>query len=277
MGNYIALLRLNKPIGILLLLWPTLWALWLAACGMPDLKILLIFVFGVIVMRSAGCVINDIADRDFDRYVMRTQERPITSGKIALREAYLIFLLLVSLAFGLVSMLNYLTMALACVGIIFVMVYPLLKRVTHLPQLGLGVTFSWGIPMAFSAVNGYLETGTGWLFLTAVVWTLMYDTLYAMTDRQDDIKIGLHSTAILFGRYDRLVIFLLQSLVLALLFYCGIIFQLGKFYSAMLILVATLFFYQQYLIRERDPLNCFRAFLNNNWVGLIIFLGIVNA
>lgn len=275
MNKYIVLLRLNKPIGILLLLWPTLWALWLVSYGVPDFKIMGIFIFGVIIMRSAGCVMNDILDRKFDKYVTRTRDRPITSGQISVLTASLIFTGLMLIAFNLVLLLNALTILLAFLGALFVCIYPLLKRITHLPQFGLGITFSWGVPMAFAAVIGHLPIEGWWVFLAAAVWTLMYDTLYAMVDRQDDLLIGVRSTAILFGRFDRLIIFLLQILIILLFVKMGTVFALKKFYFFSIVIVAGFFLYQQKLIYHRVPAACFKAFLNNHWVGLIVFLGIV--
>jgi len=275
MNKYFALLRLNKPIGILLLLWPTLWALWLASQGTPSIKILSIFITGVVLLRSAGCIINDIFDRKIDCKVKRTRDRPITSGQISVFTASIIFIILMSMAFILVLFLNQLTIKLACIGAIFTIIYPLLKRFTNLPQLGLGITFSLGIPMAFSAVTNQLPNNMWWIFVTAFVWTIMYDTLYAMVDREDDLLIGVRSTAILFGKYDRAIIFLLQTIIILLLIKIGLVFKLKYIYFYLLPVTSGLFIYQQWLIRARLPANCFKAFLNNNWVGLILFLGII--
>ncbi len=272
--NYVYLMRLHKPIGIFLLLWPTLWALWLAGAGKPDFGIVSIFIAGVIVMRSAGCVINDFADRHFDKHVKRTRERPLTSGKVTTKEALILFIVLMSAAFLLVLSLNDFTIMLAWIGALLAIVYPFLKRVTHLPQIGLGVTFAWGVPMAFAALNNLLTMADGYVFLAAVLWPLMYDTLYAMVDREDDIKIGVKSTAILFGKYDRTIIAFLQLGFLLALCYVGYLFKLKWIYFAAVFLSALFFGYQQWLIKDREPEPCFKAFLNNNWIGLIIFVGI---
>ncbi len=273
--QYFLLMRLHKPIGIFLLLWPTLWALWLSSHGCPNMYIVMIFVLGVIVMRSAGCVINDFADRHFDKFVARTHMRPLTSGKISAREALILFFILLIIAFVLVLFLNLYTICLAFVGALIATIYPFLKRVTHLPQLGLGMAFAWGVPMAFAAQNNAV-TSSGWLvFLAAAVWPIMYDTLYAMTDRQDDIKIGLKSTAILFGRYDRMMVGLLQIILILLFIKIGYLFHLRWEYFISVLGVGLLFCYQQWLIKNRDPSACFNAFLNNNWAGMLVFIGII--
>ncbi len=273
--HYALLMRLHKPIGIFLLLWPTLWAVWLAGHGEPAISIIIIFILGVIVMRSAGCVINDFADRHFDQHVARTRERPLTSGKITEREALILFLVLMTIAFVLVLFLNQETILLACVAAILASVYPFLKRITHLPQLGLGLAFAWSVPMAFAAQNVSMSLMSWQVFLTAVIWSFMYDTLYAMTDRADDIKIGVKSTAILFGRFDRCLIGLLQGILIVLFIQMGDLFHLSWRYFMAVLGAGLLFCYQQWLIRNRHPEACFKAFLNNNWVGLIIFMGIL--
>lgn len=273
--QYVYLMRWDKPIGILLLLWPTLWALWLASAGRPDSSLLFIFVAGVILMRSAGCVLNDIADRKVDGHVERTRQRPLAKGNIMVKEALVLALSLCTLAFLLVLYCNRLTIQLAFVGVILPILYPLMKRFTHLPQLGLGVAFSWGIPMAFAATNASLTLGTWFLFLTATLWPVIYDTMYAMVDREDDVKIGVKSTAILFNTMDRLVIGLLQVLFVVMLIIVGLMFNLTSAYYACLVAVSGLFIYQQWLIKTRDPKRCFHAFLNNNVVGFFIFLGIL--
>lgn len=273
--QYIYLMRLDKPIGIFLLLWPALWGLWLASQGRPHLKIVIIFVIGVILMRSAGCIINDFADRKVDLHVARTKNRPLTSGQLSNREALLLFCFLSLCAFALTFLLNKLTVGLAIIGALLSIVYPFLKRITHLPQLGLGLAFALSIPMAFAAETQTIP-GRAWpLFLAAVVWPVIYDTLYAMVDREDDLKIGIKSTAILFKGYDRCLIGLLQIIFLLLLIKVGVDFSLQHFYYYSLIVVAILFSYQQFLIRERFAPNCFKAFLNNQWVGFSIFAGIV--
>lgn len=273
--QYVFLMRLHKPIGILLLLWPTLWALWLAGSGHPSVKIVWIFILGVILTRSAGCVINDIADRHVDAHVHRTRERPLAAGKVSVSEAVILAMVLGLAAFGLVLLCNPLTVLLAFVGAALAIVYPLLKRVTHLPQIGLGLAFSWGVPMAFAAQNATVSAAGWYLYFVAMLWPVIYDTLYAMTDREDDMKIGVKSTAILFGGRDKMIIGLLQLLFLGLLIPFGMMFSLGVIYYFSLVIVAGLFVYQQWLIHIRDPAQCFAAFLNNNWVGLVIWMGIV--
>lgn len=272
--QYAYLMRLHKPIGTLLLLWPTLWALWLAASGRPDWDLLFIFIAGVVVMRAAGCIINDFADRHFDGHVQRTRYRPLASGKITVAEALLLFVLLCFLALLLALQLNRLTLFCAFIGAGVTVFYPFMKRFTHLPQVGLGVAYTWGVIMAFTAVQGKLSGPALLLFFTALLWPLIYDTFYAMVDREDDLRIGVKSTAILFGRADRAITGLLQVLFLLGLGVVGWFFQLGFPYYLSLILTGVLFAYQQSLIRGREREACFKAFLNNNWVGAIIFLGI---
>lgn len=275
LSHYIQLTRLHKPIGLLLLLWPTLWALWLAGCGHPDLKIVWIFVVGVILMRSAGCAINDFADRHVDGRVQRTRMRPLAMGVIKPYEAVVLAAVLAFAAFLLVLQCNFYTIALSFVGLLLASIYPFLKRVTHLPQFGLGLAFAWGIPMAFAAQLNAI-TGSAWLlFLACMVWIVVYDTMYAMADREDDLKIGVKSTAILFSKHDRLILALLQLMFLVLMCGVGVLFQLHGVYYLALMLVFGLFCYQQYLIKDRAAAQCFQAFLNNNWVGAVIFLGIV--
>lgn len=272
---FIYLTRLNKPIGILLLLWPTLWALWLASQGHPHLSNVIIFSLGVILMRSAGCVVNDIADRHVDGHVERTRERPLASRRVSVLYAIVVFAVLMLMAFLLVLLCNQQTIKLAFIGAGLAVVYPLMKRFTHLPQFGLGVAFSWGVPMAFAAENAIVSS-EGWLlFASCILWPVIYDTMYAMVDRPDDLKIGVKSTAILFGHYDRLIIGCLQVLFLTSFILLGLLFQLSCIYYLSLMLVFLLFLYQQWLIRECDRKQCFQAFLNNNWVGLVIFLGIL--
>lgn len=273
-SHYARLMRWDKPIGIVLLLWPTLWALWLASTGQPNPFILLIFVLGVICMRSAGCVFNDIADRHFDAYVARTRSRPLAMGAISLIEAITIGILLCSLSLWLVLNCNLLTIKLAFIGALLALTYPLLKRFTHLPQLGLGAAFSWGVPMSFAAETGELSVSSWFLFLTSMVWPVIYDTMYAMVDRNDDIKIGVKSTAVLLNTMDRLVIGLLQLLFIVMMVIVGLMFDLSPIFYASLVAVCILFLYQQWLIKAREPKQCFQAFLNNNIVGFIIFLGI---
>jgi len=276
LGYYARLIRLDKPIGIFLLLWPTLWALWIAAKGIPDTNVLVVFVLGVILMRSAGCAINDYADRDIDPHIERTSTRPLAAGQISTTEALVIFVLLALSAFALVMTLNPLTRWMSLGGVLLAASYPFMKRYHYLPQVHLGIAFAWAIPMAFTAQTGELPPPTGWLlFIAAILWTTAYDTMYAMADREDDIKIGVKSTAILFGEADKLIIAVLQLLFLLGIILLGQAAKLGwPFYTALG--VASIFaLYQQFLLRLRDPQDCFRAFLNNNWLGMILFIGIV--
>jgi 4-hydroxybenzoate polyprenyltransferase len=272
--SYWRLMRMDRPIGTLLLLWPTLWALWIAAKGVPSIKNLVIFVLGVIVMRAAGCVINDFADRNIDGRVKRTQDRPLATGRVSGREAIALFITLSLVAFGLVLMTDPLTIKLSVGGLVLAFCYPFMKRHTHLPQVVLGAAFAWGIPMAYAAEAGELSRHMWVIYLAVVLWTVAYDTFYAMVDRDDDIKIGVKSTAILFGEQDRLITGALQLMTLYALMLVGNRFELGGFYYAGLAIAAGLFTYQQWLIRFRARAACFKAFLNNNWVGLAIFAGI---
>lgn len=273
--HYALLMRLHKPIGIFLLLWPTLWALWLASHDQPNGLIAIIFVLGVVLMRSAGCVMNDIADRHFDGHVERTRQRPLAAGKVSLFEAFVLFAVLLCAAFILVLQLNTLTIELAFVGAALAIIYPFMKRFTHLPQLGLGVAFAWGVPMVFAAQLNTVPWQAWLVFLAAALWPVIYDTMYAMVDQQDDVKIGIKSTAILFGTLTQGVLAGLQILFLLLLIFIGIVFKLSIYYFFSLIFMLLLCGYQQWLIRENDRENCFKAFLNNNWVGLIILLGMM--
>lgn len=279
-GKFSALLQLirwDRPIGTLLLLWPTLWALWIAAEGMPDLDLLLIFSLGTLLMRSAGCIINDLADRKLDGGVARTQGRPLVTGDVRVGEALALFLVLCACAFALVLLTNPLTILLSVPALMLAACYPLMKRYTHLPQVVLGMAFSWAIPMAFAAQRGELPSGLWLLFTGNLLWTVVYDTKYAMVDRQDDLEIGIKSTAILFGESDRTVIGVLQVLCLAALALAGKQFALGLPYFASLVVVAGLFVYHLYLIRHRDEAACFRAFKHNSWVGFTVFVGIVSS
>jgi 4-hydroxybenzoate polyprenyltransferase len=275
LGDYARLMRLDKPIGIFLLLWPTLWALLIASEGHPDQKILVIFVLGVILMRSAGCVVNDYADRDFDRHVSRTQNRPLTSGRVTTREAKFLFLGLCLLAFLLVLQLNSLTMLLSIAGVLLAAIYPFMKRVTHLPQVFLGAAFGWSVPMAFAAQTGAVPQIAWLMFLTTLLWATAYDTLYAMVDREDDLALGIKSTAILFGDSDRQIVGLIQVMVLLCLLMIGRQAEMAGIYYLGVLLAGVLVVYQQYLIRFRTREGCFQAFLNNNWFGMVIFLGIL--
>jgi len=271
----LSLIRWDRPIGTLLLLWPTLWALWIAAEGLPDLKLLVIFSVGTLLMRSAGCIINDLADRNLDGSVERTKSRPLVTGDVTAVEALAFFVALCLCAFGLVLMTNFQTIMLSVPALLLASCYPLMKRYTHLPQVVLGLAFSWSIPMAFAAQQNALPPELWLLFTANVLWTVVYDTKYAMVDRKDDLQIGIKSTAILFGESDRSVICVLQVLCLSALALAGKKFGLGWPYFASLVVTTALFGYHLYLIRERDEAACFRAFLHNNWVGLTVFLGIV--
>ena len=272
---YFRLMRLDKPVGIYLLLWPTLWAVWIAAQGNPSWWLVLVFVAGVVLMRSAGCVINDYADRHIDNKVERTRERPLTSGQVTEGEALILFAVLALCAFALVLTLNRLTILLSLGGAFLAASYPFMKRYTNLPQAYLGAAFGWAVPMAFAAQTGELDSRLWWLFLATLMWALIYDTMYAMVDREDDLKIGVKSTAILFGAYDRMVIGLLQLSMLAVLLLAGQRFGLGAYYYASMGMASALMLYHQWLIRGRDRASCFKAFLHNHWIGLVIFLGIV--
>jgi 4-hydroxybenzoate polyprenyltransferase len=272
---YYRLVRLNRPIGIFLLMWPALWALWLAGDGHPPWQIALIFVSGVVLMRSAGCAINDFADRKLDGHVARTNTRPLAQGVIAPIEAVAVFLILSLVSFGLVLLLNWQTVAMSVVAVTLAMIYPFMKRFTHVPQMFLGMAFGWAVPMAFMAIQESIPFYAWVLFLSAVVWALIYDTEYAMVDREDDLKIGIKSTAILFGRYDRLIVALLQLLMLALLVWVGLAAGRGLAYFVGLAVAAGLSGYQQWLIRDREPARCFIAFLNNNYFGMAVFIGLV--
>jgi 4-hydroxybenzoate polyprenyltransferase len=266
---------MDRPIGSLLLLWPTLWALWIAGEGHPDLFITIVFLLGVFVMRSAGCVINDYADRDFDPYVDRTQDRPLAAGRVTPREALGLFVALMLLALALVLTLNTLTLWLALGGALLASLYPFMKRFTYLPQVHLGLAFSWPIPMAWAALTETIPP-LAWLLLTGnLIWTVAYDTIYAMVDRDDDLQVGVKSTAILFGDMDRAFVAGMQVTVIVVLALAGRQAGLGLSYDASLAVAGLLFAWQQWLIRDRERGPCFKAFLNNNWVGGAIFLGIV--
>lgn len=274
LGLYWRLIRADRPIGIYLLLWPALWALWVAAGGFPPWWILLVFVFGTALMRSAGCAINDYADRDFDGRVERTAQRPMATGAVTPREALGVFVILSLVAFALVLTLNAKTIAHSFVAVLLAAVYPFTKRYTHFPQLILGIAFAWAVPMAFTALRNEIPPVAWVLFAATVLWALIYDTMYAMVDRDDDLRVGIKSTAILFGRFDRLVIGLLQLLMLGLLWQVGQMVGRGVFYQFGLLAAASLFVYQQWLIRDRERAACFRAFLNNHYFGMLVFAGL---
>ena len=272
---YARLMRLDRPVGIYLLLWPTLWALWIAADGVPDPLILVVFVLGVILMRSAGCVINDYADRKIDGKVERTRDRVLVAGYLPAKEALVLFAVLCAVAFLLVLLMNGLTIMLSFVGVLLAAIYPFMKRWTYLPQVVLGMAFAWAIPMAFAAQTGEIPQVAWLLYIATVLWATAYDTMYAMVDRKDDQLIGVKSTAILFGSADRLMIGMLQLLALIVMLIVGNQLELGAFYFIGILLAAIFAIYQQLLISKRHPRNCFKAFLNNNWFGAAIFGGIL--
>ncbi len=273
--DFLHLTRLDRPIGTWLLMWPTLWALWLAAGGVPARDTLLIFVAGVYLMRAAGCVINDYADRHLDGHVKRTRSRPLATGRIGEGEAKALFVTLVLVAFVLVCFTNAFTVMLSAGGVVLAFIYPFMKRYTHLPQLFLGAAFSWAIPMAFGAVLGSVPLEAWLRFLANLAWTVAYDTEYAMVDRDDDLKIGIKSTAVLFGDYDKLMIGLLQLVTLTLLAIVGTHLALGGFFWLGWLAMALIFVYQHWLIRDRSRERCFQAFLNNHWAGLVLCAGLV--
>ena len=273
--HYALLMRLHRPIGIWLLMWPTLWALWLAGDGQPSLHVTFVFIAGVVLMRSAGCVINDYADRDFDPHVARTKTRPLAAGDVRPKEALILFSVLALTAFALVLTLNWQTILMSFIGVFLAILYPFTKRFTHLPQMFLGAAFAWGVPMAFMAETESVPLAAWVLFAVTLLWAMAYDTMYAMVDRDDDLKIGVKSTAILFGDSDRLIIAILQFLVLLLLVWVGVETMMSWPYYLSLFVAAALSAYQQYLIKEREKAACFKAFLNNNWFGAAIFGGIL--
>ncbi|AIU71372.1 4-hydroxybenzoate polyprenyltransferase [Hafnia alvei FB1] len=271
---YCRLMRIDKPIGSLLLLWPTYWALWLAGGQIPSLKLLVVFTLGVFFMRAAGCVVNDFADRRVDGHVKRTAHRPLPSGAVTEKESKILFVALVLVSFGLVLTLNAMTIWLSVAALALAWVYPFMKRFTHLPQVVLGMAFGWSIPMAYAAVSESLPLSCWLLFLANICWTVAYDTQYAMVDRDDDLRIGIKSTAILFGRFDKLIIGLLQLATLLLMVWIGYLNQLSGAYYWGVLLAGALFIHQQKLIALRERMPCFQAFLNNNYAGLVLFIGI---
>lgn len=273
-GHYWRLMRFDKPIGTFLLLWPALWALWIAGQGRPDPLVTVVIVAGVVLMRAAGCVINDYADRDFDPHVERTRQRPIAAGHIQPKEALAWFIGLCLTAFALVLLLNALTIALSVVGAILAASYPFMKRHTYLPQAYLGLAFGWAVPMSFAAQTGSIPAVAWELYLATILWALVYDTMYAMVDRDDDLKIGVKSTAILFGDLDRVALAMLQAFMLLILYAVGQQLGLGMPYRLALFVAAGFSVYQQILIRHRARADCFRAFLNNHWFGATIFAGL---
>jgi len=273
--GYLQLIRFDKPIGVLLLFWPTITALWIAAEGLPDIKLLIIFTLGSFVMRSAGCAINDYADFDFDGKVDRTQARPLATGALKRQDALYVFLFLSLFGFFLVLLTNLQTILLSLGAVVVVAIYPFMKRFTNLPQVVLGVAFSWGILMAFTAQTEAIPPAAYLLFIANALWTIAYDTEYAMVDREDDLKLGIKSTAILFGEADRTMIFILQAMFVTALVLAARQVQLGGLFYTGLGAAILLMLYQQFLIRDREPAECFKAFLNNNWVGAVIFVGVV--
>jgi 4-hydroxybenzoate polyprenyltransferase len=274
--EYARLARFDRPIGTWLLLWPALWALWVAGSGRPNQKVLIVFVLGVVLMRAAGCIINDFADRDIDPHVKRTRERPLAARRVSPREALALFVGLGGAALWLVTRLNPFTVKLAMIGAVLTVSYPFVKRFFPLPQLYLGISFGgWSVPMAFAAQRDSLPRIAWVLYIAAVIWAAMYDTMYAMVDREDDLQIGVKSSAILFADMDRLLIGVLQAMMLLALVLAGRDMAFGGWYFAGIAVAAVLFLYQQWLIRARAPAACLRAFLNNNYVGMAIFIGML--
>ncbi|MDQ8038854.1 MAG: 4-hydroxybenzoate octaprenyltransferase [Rickettsiella sp.] len=270
---YVHLLRIHQPIGSLLLLWPTLWALWLAGNGHPSLKLVILFTLGTFLMRGLGCVINDIADRNFDGFVTRTKKRPLATGALALKDALILLIFLCFVALCLVLQFNRLTIELSIIGLALALIYPYTKRFTYWPQWVLGLAFSWGIPMAFAAEMNAVPLVAWLLFISASLWPLAYDTMYAMVDREDDKRIGIKSTALFWGHKETLFIGVIQSSFVALLACLGVLLKLHFVFYLALGFASSLLIYQHYLIKDRKPENCFKAFLNNNWVGALLFLG----
>jgi 4-hydroxybenzoate polyprenyltransferase len=275
--QYIRLMRLDRPIGWLLLMWPTLWALWIAGDGSPDPRVVVIFIAGVIVMRAAGCIVNDYADRDFDPHVERTRDRPLASGAIGTVEAWVLFAVLGMIALALVLQLNRLTVLLSLVALFVAITYPFMKRVTHLPQVYLGIAFSWGIPMAFAAQLDHVPATAWWLLAANLCWTVAYDTMYAMSDRPDDLKIGVKSTAVLFGRHDLAFIVLFYVAFFCLLLAAAHLAALNGYFHLALAVAALISVLLVFHCRQRDRVACFRAFVNNSWIGGVLFAGIVLA
>lgn len=272
--QYWILARFDKPIGILILLWPALWALWVASEGKPDLLVLFIICSGVVIMRAAGCVINDYADRDFDPHVERTKQRPIAAGKVSPKEALIVFAVLCLAAFILVLQLNFMTIMLSFVAGFLAASYPFMKRYTQLPQAYLGIAFGFAVPMSFSAQTNSIPLVAWIMYLAVMLWALVYDTMYAMVDKEDDLKIGIKSTAILFGDKDREIMAVLQLIIIGLLITIGQMQQLGGFYYAGVAIAFALSVYQQKLIFNREKALCFKAFLNSNYFGLAVFVGL---
>ena len=274
--EYALLARLDRPIGTWLLMWPALWGLWIAGAGRPHPKVLIIFVLGVFVMRAAGCVINDFADRNIDPHVRRTRDRPLAARRVSPREALWLFAVLITVALYLVTRLDFLTVKLAFIGAALTISYPFVKRVFPMPQLYLGISFGgWSVPMAFAAQSGALPRVAWVLYIAAVMWAAIYDTMYAMVDREDDLKVGVKSSAILFADMDKLLIGVMQAMMLFALLLAGRSMQFGQWYDAGVVGAGLLFVYQQWLIRKREPAGSLKAFLNNQYVGAVIFVGIM--
>ena len=275
-SEYTRLMRLDRPVGTWLLLWPALWALWIAGAGRPNPQVLIVFVLGVFVMRAAGCVINDYADRNIDPHIRRTRDRPLAARRVSPLEALVLFAILNLIALFLVTRLDPLTIKLACVGAALTVSYPFLKRFFPMPQLYLGISFGgWSVLMAFAAQTGVLPRVAWVLYIAAVIWATLYDTIYAMVDREDDLKIGVKSSAILFADMDRFLIGVMQAMMLYALVLVGRNMQFGRWYYAGVTAAALLFLWQQWLIRRREPAGCLRAFLNNQYVGVVLFAGIL--
>jgi 4-hydroxybenzoate polyprenyltransferase len=274
--EYALLARLDRPTGTWLLLWPALWALWVAGAGKPHPKILIVFVAGVFIMRAAGCVINDYADRNIDPHVRRTRDRPLAARRVAPREALYLFVVLITAALYLVTRLDLLTLELASIGALMTVSYPFVKRVFPMPQLYLGISFGgWSVPMAFAAERGVVPRVAWVLYIAAVMWAAIYDTMYAMVDREDDLKVGVKSSAILFADMDKLLIGVMQAMMLFALVLAGRSMHFGQWYDGGIVAAGLLFLYQQWLIRKREPAGCLKAFFNNNYVGMVIFVGIL--
>jgi 4-hydroxybenzoate polyprenyltransferase len=273
--QYWLLARFDRPIGILILLWPALWALWVASDGKPDLLVLIVICMGVVLMRAAGCVINDYADRYIDPHVERTKQRPIAAGKVKPKEALIVFVVLCLCAFGLVLMLNIYTVLLSFIAVFLAASYPFMKRYTHLPQAYLGIAFGWAVPMSFSAQINSIPAVAWVMYVAVVLWALVYDTMYAMVDKEDDLKISVKSSAILFGAYDRHIMAILQIIIIGLLLAVGQMKLLSWPYYGGVLVASGLSVYQQKLIFHREKAQCFKAFLNNNWFGMAVFAGLV--
>jgi 4-hydroxybenzoate polyprenyltransferase len=274
--EYALLARLDRPIGTWLLMWPALWGLWIAGAGKPHPRVLLVFVAGVFVMRAAGCVINDYADRNIDPHVRRTRDRPLAARRVSPREALYLFAVLITAALYLVTRLDFLTIKLAFIGAAMTVSYPFVKRIFPMPQLYLGISFGgWSVPMAFAAESGAVPRVAWVLYIAAVMWAAIYDTMYAMVDREDDLKVGVKSSAILFADMDKLLIGVMQVMMLFALMLAGRSMKFGQWYDAGVIGAGLLFAYQQWLIRKREPAGCLKAFFNNQYVGAVIFVGIM--